>query len=174
MSTDHRLQRLERQCSLFKAGFALVTVALAAVLFVGAGQDKDKPKVLDEVRAKNFILVDKQGKQRGMMPCDRSGVRLGLLYSNGREALRIVVREDKIRTGTVSIDQYNTDLRMFDAVTGRASVRLNTTNGGRTRFRLDDPSNRNPTWIDLKVPHGSDPEIIVMDKSGKVIFKAPE
>ena len=174
MNTDQRLQRLESQNAKMKAAVAGMAVVLAVVLLVGAGQEKDQPKVLEEVRAKRFVLVDKQGKRRGMMSCDQSGVRLGLMYSNGREALRITVREDKIRTGTVSIDRYNTDFRMFDAETGRASVRLNTTNGERTRFRLDDPSNRNPTWIDLKVPHGSDPEIIVQDKSGKVIFKAPE
>jgi len=61
MTTDQRLARLEKQCRFFKAGLALVTVALAVVLLIGAGQDQDRPKALEEVRAKRFVVVGGDG-----------------------------------------------------------------------------------------------------------------
>jgi hypothetical protein len=67
MTTDQRLARLERQCRLFKAGFALTAITLVTVLLVGAGQEQEKGKVLDQVRTREFILVDEKGKERGRM-----------------------------------------------------------------------------------------------------------
>ena len=65
MNTDQRLQRLERQNAKMKAAVAGMAVVLAVVLLVGAGQEKDKPKVLEEVRVKKFVVVDQKGEVRG-------------------------------------------------------------------------------------------------------------
>jgi len=91
MTTDQRLARVERQCSLFKAGFALVTVALAVVLLIGAGQDQDKPKVLEEVRAKRFVVQDETGRERAVL-----GMRL-----DGLPGILLKDKEGKLTRGLV-------------------------------------------------------------------------
>lgn len=48
MTTDQRLMRLERQATKIKAAVAGMAVVLAVVLLIGAGQDQDKPKVLED------------------------------------------------------------------------------------------------------------------------------
>jgi hypothetical protein len=174
MTTDQRLERLERQNRWMKVAVASMAVVLAVVFLIAAGEDQEKDKVLEEVRAKKLVLVDEQNVERGMMSCERNRVELRLQYSNGKSALRIAVRENKIRTDTVNSDRYNTDIRLFDAETGNATVRLSTTNGERTRLRLDAPGERNQSWIDLEVPHDRDPDIVVRGKDGKPIFKAPK
>jgi hypothetical protein len=65
MTTDQRLERLERQNWWMKVAVASMAVVLAVVFLIAAGQDeeKDKPKVLEEVRAKRFVAVDESGRE---------------------------------------------------------------------------------------------------------------
>jgi hypothetical protein len=72
MTTDQRLERLERQNRWMKAAVASMAVVLAVVLLVAAGQDreKDKPKVLEEVRAKKFVVSDSLGHEHGKLYFD--------------------------------------------------------------------------------------------------------
>jgi len=59
MTTDQRLERLERQNRWMKVAVASMAVVLAVVFLIAAGQDqeKDRAKVLEEVRAKKLVLV---------------------------------------------------------------------------------------------------------------------
>jgi hypothetical protein len=72
MTTDQRLARVERQNAQMKVALAGMAVVLAVVLLVAAGQDQDKPKVLEEVRAKKFVLVDNAGNPRASLFLDKN------------------------------------------------------------------------------------------------------
>ena len=54
MTTDQRLERLERQNRWMKVAVASMAVVLAVVFLIAAGQDQEKVKVLEEVKAKKF------------------------------------------------------------------------------------------------------------------------
>ena len=65
MTTDERLARLERENRCMQLGGVVLLLALVAVLLVAAGQEKEKPKVLEEVMAKKFYVIGENGKIRG-------------------------------------------------------------------------------------------------------------
>lgn len=70
MTTEERIENLERQNRWMKAAGGVLVLGLAGFLFLGMMQDKkcqDKPKVLKEVKARRFVLVDETGDIRGGM-----------------------------------------------------------------------------------------------------------
>jgi hypothetical protein len=104
MTTDQRLARLERQCRLLKAGFALTAITLVTVLLVGAGQDQEKGKVLEEVRAKKFVLVDENRKTRGQLDISEGRSRL-TLFSAEKKALAFLSTTAEGSSGLCFLDQ---------------------------------------------------------------------
>ena len=95
MTTEERLARLERQNRWMKAAGAVLVLVFVGVLLAGAGQDKDKPKVLDEVRAKAFVVVDKDGKDRASLSCQKDGASfLGMRDQDGKVRVSLRVRSD--------------------------------------------------------------------------------
>jgi len=101
MTTDQRLARVEKQCTLFMAGFALVTVALAAVLLIGAGQDQDKPKVMEEVRARKLVIVGKNGSNRIILDAEKDP-RLRMFTGTEKEKPRLVLGAAADGTATLT------------------------------------------------------------------------
>jgi len=94
MTTEERLARLERENRWMKLGGGVLLLALVAVLFVGAGQEKDKPKVLEEVRARKISVVDDAGK-----------MRVGIAFQDESPVVGIWDRNDKLRISlTVTSD----------------------------------------------------------------------
>jgi hypothetical protein len=83
MTTDQRLARLERQNAWMKATVAGMAVVLAAVFLVAAGQDRDKPEVLEEVRARRLILLDRESRQ--FLRIEKSGKVARLTMRGGEE-----------------------------------------------------------------------------------------
>jgi len=145
MTTDQRLARLERQCRLFKAGFALVTVALAVVLLIGAGQDQDKTKVLEEVRARRFLLVDEKNVERGVWSTSADGkVACFFMHDNkGLARFQVIVTPDGDTTMIVrggKVDPPFVQLHATARGTSRLSVRAGNGRGGiDIGFRDDSP-----------------------------------
>jgi len=77
MTTDQRLAKLERENRIIKAAGLVLLLALGACLLLGAGQDE--PKVLEEVKAKRFVVQDEMGRERaflGMRPDGLPGIVL--------------------------------------------------------------------------------------------------
>jgi len=156
MTTEERLARVERQCMMFKAGFALVTVALAVVLLIGASQDQDKTKVLEEVRAKRFVLLDEAGKDRGGLATTKDGPGLVLWNENGKPSVNLIAERlgaslalsDKTGTRRLNLDTSagGTVLALADengadragfVVTNFASVLMLSDRNGKLRALLD-------------------------------------
>lgn len=182
MTIEQRFQRLERQCRLFKAGFALVTVALAAVLFIGAGQDKkdqDKPKVLEEVRAKAFKLVDGAGKQLARLALNKyGGSELILQDENGIERAWLQVFKSGRSDMGLSNAKENGFAYFHITKEGKPKMGLKYEKGGEIRmdfgWHKDDtrPSllflnkNRNAT-ICIKHSEDGEPRLILCNKDGR-------
>jgi hypothetical protein len=87
MSLEDRVARLERENRWTKGVAVALALALGVVLFVAAGQDqeKDKAKVLEEVRARKFIVVAEDGTPRGSLAGRMAGACL-VIHSREREA----------------------------------------------------------------------------------------
>ncbi|MBN2492501.1 MAG: hypothetical protein JXQ29_16760 [Planctomycetes bacterium] len=92
MTIEQRLERLEKENRWIRMTAVAVALALGAVLFVAAGQDqeKDKPTVLDQVRAKSYILVDAENRVRGQWYC-----------RGNHSAFRL---DDGLGKGTIGLD----------------------------------------------------------------------
>jgi len=171
MTTDQRLARLEKQCSLLKAGFALVTVALAVVLLIGAGQDQVKPKVLEEVRAKRFVMVDKDGKPRGELGVFKDVPNLVLADENGKYRVGLGVSKDGPGLSFRDKEgEQRLTLGLSDGL-GGPSLALSDRAGLHRAVLGCDVAVNETTDVEHKYPEST---LTLYDASGKVIFQAPK
>ena len=145
MTTDQRLARLERQCRLFKAGFALTAITLVTVLLVGAGQDQEKPKVLDEVRTKSLLICSEDGERRAFFSATDDGAALGICDHEQKTRIQL---ETSFIGSTISIVEKN----------------------GRWRAALGCGFTRDKS----KSGFSSESSLRLYDWNGKVTFKAPK
>ena len=161
MTIEQRFKRLERQNAKMKAAVAGMAVVLAVVLLVGSGQEK--PKVLDEVSAKQFVVTDDMGKTRAVFNCGFASPNLYMYDKNGKVVIQLGIPE-------ISGVSYPCITLHGKDQTNRASLGL--CRNGLPVLELRD--NDNKTRAIFGFPSKSSPEISLFDKSGKVIFKAPE
>jgi len=98
MTTEERLGRLERENRWMKLGGAVLLLALVAVLFVGAGQEEDTPKVIELIRARKLELVNEHGAISGWLYADpgKSGLILRDPYGKGRISMTAGSRESSV------------------------------------------------------------------------------
>lgn len=108
MTTEERIEKLEAELTETKAGLA-VAKRLISRLMVGAGvvlgmfalfvavraitgvaYSQAGGNIAEVIRAKNFEMVDNQGKTRATLKVNVGGVLLGLLDEKGRH--RVVLR----------------------------------------------------------------------------------
>ena len=68
-----RLGRLERENRVMKWTVVLLAAAVVMIGLVGATL-KRKPTVVEEIRARRFVLFDQAGKQRGLWAVFRDTV----------------------------------------------------------------------------------------------------
>jgi hypothetical protein len=102
MTTDQRLERLERQNRWMTAAVASMAVVLAVVFLVAAGQDqeKDKPKVLEEVRAKRVAIVDNAGNDRIILDAPEGRARLAMFTGASEDKPQLALG---VESGGVSV-----------------------------------------------------------------------
>jgi hypothetical protein len=110
MTTEMRVQKLERELRWTRFGVAIATVAISCVVLVGAGQDSDKVSVVDELRTKKLVLVNQDSEVVGEIASRKSG---GYLFVGGpgKGAPRVTIHAygAQDRFGSASVD-VSTDI----------------------------------------------------------------
>jgi hypothetical protein len=106
MTTDERLEKLERELSRARTRFRwLVVGAVAclasAVAIYAYGQVTLKPRpgateASKELRANSFVLEDANGKPRASLGMDEGGLELRLRYENGNIGAALCLHDDKM------------------------------------------------------------------------------
>ncbi len=102
-TVTQRLDRLERQVRRWKT-LASVSVALLSLGFLLGSMGDGGSTVSDEIRAKQFSLVDANGKVR-------AGLRVG---SDGSTALALADPEGRTRAGLAVLPDGSARLRLYD------------------------------------------------------------
>jgi hypothetical protein len=128
-----------------KVAVAGMAVVLAVALLIGAGQDQDKTKVLEEVRAGRFLLVDEENVERGVCSTSAEGkVACFFMHDNkGIARFQVIVTPDGNTTMFVrggKMDPPFVQLHATARGTSRLSVRAGNGRGGiDIGFRDDSP-----------------------------------
>jgi hypothetical protein len=184
MTTEQRLERLERQ-NRWMRRIGAVAVAVAAAVFL-IGQGKEKPGVIE---ASKFVLVNADGAIRAVLESvnsnsgpaeltlfDNEGKRVALtagtqgasgIYLFGKKGVRagLAVGSDADEAELVIIDKDNTP-----------RVQLGCWLTGSPALMFRDRDEKVRAWFYLeRPPHNpkEDPAIKLLRKDGKVIWKAP-
>jgi len=143
---EQRLEKLERQNRRMKLAGVGALVIAAAFLLMGQASGT---RTQDEVRARSFVLVDAQGKQRATLDMYTDQPRLALSDTNG-----------KIRVA-LAISQGGPALALVDA-NGKATASLFVTPDGPL---LDMLGANSMQAVTLEIPaHG--PEFKMNDANG--------
>jgi len=101
MTTDERLEKLERELSRARSRFRWLVVGAGlciisvAVLYADWSRS-DTAKASKEVRATSFILEAANGKPRASLGMDEDGVVLRMRYENGKIGAAICLHEEKV------------------------------------------------------------------------------
>jgi hypothetical protein len=92
MTTEERLEKVEQELAQAKRLVRRLVIAALACLgvlmlfYFGVPQTtaQEKAQVLPEVRTRNFVLVDENGKMRAGLTVLKYGPGLNLLDENGK------------------------------------------------------------------------------------------
>jgi hypothetical protein len=101
MTTEERFEKLERElaCAKRRNRVQLITMICVVISFLGglyvAGTAIGQGSVQEEVRAKNFILLDENGKVRGMLDAMENIPTLRLWDENDTLRISLGVSEDE-------------------------------------------------------------------------------
>jgi hypothetical protein len=106
MTTDERLEKLERELSRARTRFRWSIVGAGLCIISGAviyayGQYKTGvlPRAAEagkEIRANSFVLEDANGKPRASLGMDEDGLELRLKYGNGNIGAALCLHDDKM------------------------------------------------------------------------------
>jgi len=106
MTTDERLEKLERELSRVRARFRLLVIGAGLCLASAAAIQaysqltlKPRPAATDiseEIRARNFVLEDANGKPRASLGMDEDGLELRLKYGNGNIGAALCLHDNKV------------------------------------------------------------------------------
>jgi len=108
MTTDERLERLERELSRARTRFRWLVVGaglcfMSVAVIYAYGQYKMTflPRATEagtgkELRANNFVLEDANGRVRASLGMDEDGVELRLKYGNGNIGAALCLHDDKM------------------------------------------------------------------------------
>jgi len=192
MTTEQRFKRLERQNAKMKAAVAGMAVVLAVVLLVGAGQDQDKPKVLEEVRARRFVVVDRSGDSRcelGVIIAEtamgdkvacphislfdsRKNKKVILALSEGSIPSLHFIHKEKHSRIHLGLHQNGLPFLHLNGKTTNGGMNIGLSEGNLPYLLISDSSCLVRACLELSKDES--PKFIIFDKDGKVIFKAPE
>lgn len=152
MDTNHRLARLERELSRWRALAMLTAIGLGLCLFLG--QAKPEP---GELKATKFTLVDEQGMSRGTFAMENGGPALVLTDSRGKGVIRLQVPKVPDKAALYLSDPIESmDAELAMTQTGPV-LHFNDRVGNRIRLATNE----------LNAPLAA-----VYDAEGKKVFEA--
>jgi hypothetical protein len=106
MTTDERLEKLERELSRARTRFrwlvvgaGLCIISVAVIYAFGQYQTTFTPratKASKELHANSFVLEDANGKPRASLGMDEDGVELRLRYGNGNIGAALCLHDEKM------------------------------------------------------------------------------
>jgi hypothetical protein len=109
MTTDERLEKLERELSRAKTRFrwlvvgaALCFMSVAVIYAYGQYRTAFLPRAprateaSKEIRANSFVLEDANGQPRASLGMDEDGLELRLKYANGNIGAALCLHDDKM------------------------------------------------------------------------------
>jgi len=157
MTTDERLEKLERELSRARTRFrwlvvgaGLCVMSVAVIYAFGQYKTTFLPRATEaskEIRANNFVLEDKNGKNRASLGMDEDGVVLRLKYGNGAA---LCLHDDKM---VLSLSDNN----------GKPRAVLGATQKGPILCLYDEREEPRATLVVLK----DGPHLILYDEKGK-------
>ena len=107
MTTEQRLERLERKVRWMRR-IGVVAVAVAAAVFlIGQGTDKELP----DLKAKSLELIDESGKRWLFAASEKETARFGLYDTNG-VAWFVVWRNRDIKASRVILGSDRGDVTL--------------------------------------------------------------
>jgi len=129
MTTDERLEKLERELSGARARFRWLVVGaglcfMSVAVIYAYGQYKNTflPRATEaskELRANNFVLEDANGKPRASLGMDEDGLVLRLKYGNGNIRAALCLHDDKV---VLSLSDNNGKPRAVLGLTQKMSM----------------------------------------------------
>ena len=128
------LERMERENRRWRVIGVLALAALCLVVLVGASGERNA-QILDEIRARQILLVDSSGVVRG-------GLRTA---SDGSVALSLADSEGKLRTGLAVPPDGSPHLRFYDGA-GKPRGGLIVTRDGSLALALADKNGVVRLW----------------------------
>jgi hypothetical protein len=173
MTTEQRLERLERENRWMRRIGAVGVAVAAAVLLIGQGKDKKLPDL--EVRslvarslvARSLVVVDDEGTRRVELDSLDDSIYLRLTDRTGRERFTLLAGNKgqselyfNDRTGTTKLALGVSDGSPYLDMTGAGRVTLS---GRDEKMRAGLATNEDGT-----------PSLSFFDKDGKHIWKAPK
>lgn len=106
MTTDERLEKLERELSRARTRFRWLVVgaglcfmSVAVIYAYGQYRTGFLPRATEaskEIRANNFVLEDANGQPRASLGMDEDGLELRLKYGNGNIGAALCLHDDKM------------------------------------------------------------------------------
>jgi len=127
MTMEERIESLERRTARLRLLAVLVTIgaSVMAVGFMAACQSSAQAaSVAQTIYAKRFVVMDEQGRERGVLTVGRMGPELKLYDQNGK--VRIGLGAAAVTAGLSLCDQ-NAQIR--------ADLRVDKKNGGKLVVR---------------------------------------
>ena len=105
MTTDERLEKLERELSRARTRFRWLVVgaglcvqSVAVIYAIGQYQTTFLPRATEagkEIRANNFVLEDANGQPRASLGMDEDGLVLRMRYENGNIGAALCLHDEK-------------------------------------------------------------------------------
>ena len=199
MTVEERLKTLEREQGetnaelgrakrrvrrlLIAGAFALAcfAVLLAVWACMPEAHAQARARVLQEVRARNFVLVDEKGKRRAGLGIDKDGVvGLGLYDENGELRVALCLGEDPGLTLSDENGQTRAGLGLSEdgpmlILLGRrgkprASLSVSKRGAARAGLCLTDANDKPRATLGLSE---DGPVLGLLDENGNAIWKAP-
>ncbi|MHC4137639.1 MAG: hypothetical protein ACYS0K_22055 [Planctomycetota bacterium] len=180
MTTEQRLERLERE-NRWMRRIGAVGVAVAAAVFL-IGQGKDKELHVQSLRvggkdgwatlsAKHLSFMDKARTLRVLLTREHGGA--SLMFADGNGKLRAVLSTTEVGSTRLRLSDHNDEMRALLRVLpdGSPSLGLYDKNG-RDRAVLGVT-----TTVDKKTgaeTKTAESTLTLYDAKGKVIWKAPK
>ncbi|MHC4645595.1 MAG: hypothetical protein ACYTBJ_08830 [Planctomycetota bacterium] len=159
METEKRVEQLEKRLARAeRRNWILLAVVLLAAGLMAVGAAKKPADVVDEYKAKAFVVVDANGTKRAELAMHKEAAPALRLYDgNSKNRIFLGASEDgpvfslsdengKTRANLDVSERGRPRFRLWDA-NGMERASLDVTEGGRPRFRLWDENHQARVWL---------------------------